>query len=339
MSIRFALVALAVALVAGSAGAADAVKRVSGSAVNGNITKMSATDVTIEKPGGAAETIPVSDIEEIVFDKEPGTLRAVRNNAADGNFDAALATLEKVKTDTISRPELLDDIQFYRVLCEARLALAGSGDLQKAGGAAFNYVSAHPSSFHFLQANELLGDLFAATGKYTEARQYYGVLEKSTFPEYKARGLIAQGRVYVRDGKFDEALKAFDGVLAMGNQKGALNDSQRYSATLGKALCLAETGKVDDGIKQIEEVIKLANVEDAQLMGEAYVTLGKALLKKGNKKEALLAFLHVDVLFFSNASAHAESLKALVALWNELGKPERATLAAQTLQSRYSGGR
>jgi tetratricopeptide (TPR) repeat protein len=308
------------------ASAADAVKRVSGATINGTITKMTATDVTIEKTGGAAETVPVTDIEEVIFDKEPTTLRA------------ASATLEKIKTDDITRVELQDDIQFYKVLCQVKLALAGQGDLSAAGNKIFEFVNKHPSSFHYLQANEVLGEAFVANGNLKEARDVFARLEKSPFPDYKARAFIAQGRVMVKEKNFTGALQAFDSVMAMAAQKGQVPDSSRDSALLGKALCLAETGKPDDAIKQIEDVIKSANIDDGKLMGEAYLTLGEAYLKKGAKKEALLAFLHVDVLFFSNGQAHAAALRHLVALWNEFGKPERATQCSQVLQSRYGGG-
>jgi hypothetical protein len=59
------------------------------------------------------------------------------------------------------------------------------------------------------------------------------------------------------------------------------------------------------------------------------------LRKAGRTKEALLAFLHVDVLYFTTPEAHAEALANLAELWEEVQKPERAVKARQVLQERY----
>jgi tetratricopeptide (TPR) repeat protein len=184
-----------------------------------------------------------------------------------------------------------------------------------------------------------VGDLLVATGKFDAARQFYGQLEKSPFPDYKARAGVALGKSMVAEGKYPEALKQFEAVLALPAGKGSGADAQRLAATLGKAACLAQSGKPDDGIKLVQDVIAGADAEDAPLMAQAYVTLGNCYLKKpDSQKQALLAYLHVDVLYFSQPQAHAEALKHLAILWNELNKPERASQVQQTLKDRYGGG-
>ena len=115
-------------------------------------------------------------------------------------------------------------------------------------------------------------------------------------------------------------------------------ESQKLAAQLGKATCLAATGEPDAGIKLVQEVIDKAEPEDADLNARAYVTLGNCYRQKeGATKDALLAFLHVDLLYNRDREAHAEALWNLARLWNELGKPERALQATQLLKDHYGG--
>ena len=56
-------------------------------------------------------------------------------------------------------------------------------------------------------------------------------------------------------------------------------------------------------------------------------------------KDALLAFLHVDVLYNTVPASHAEALAKLVPLWEAIGKPGRAREARQLLRERYPNSR
>jgi len=48
-----------------------------------------------------------------------------------------------------------------------------------------------------------------------------------------------------------------------------------------------------------------------------------------------LAFLHVDVLYFTVPEAHAEALANLVELWEAMHKTERAQRARAILDEQY----
>ena len=56
-----------------------------------------------------------------------------------------------------------------------------------------------------------------------------------------------------------------------------------------------------------------------------------------NQKAALLAYLHVDVLYFNYPNYHAESLYHLSKLWEQIGKRDRAKEAKDKLTTRYKG--
>jgi hypothetical protein len=50
----------------------------------------------------------------------------------------------------------------------------------------------------------------------------------------------------------------------------------------------------------------------------------------------LLAYLHVDVLYFNSPKEHIEALENLIELWEEAQHPERAERETQRLEERYN---
>ena len=67
--------------------------------------------------------------------------------------------------------------------------------------------------------------------------------------------------------------------------------------------------------------------------------LGNCYEKARQNKEALFAFLHVDVLYNTVPEVHAEALAHLVPLWKAVGQEERSREARETLLQRYANSR
>jgi tetratricopeptide (TPR) repeat protein len=235
---------------------------------------------------------------------------------------------------TAARKEVQQDYDFYLAYCAAKLALSGEGEIKEAGPKMLAWVNANPTSFHYYEACQILGDLLLALHRYDQAAVYYGKLADSPFPELKMRAGVATGRALLIEKKVAEAEKAFDGVLAV-NASGDQADLQRLCATLGKARCAVEAGKADGVIKTVEDLIAKTDSTNADVMATAYNTLGAAYKKAGKNKEALMAYLHVDVLYADSADAHAEALANLIDLWIAMGQPDRANKARRTLKEEY----
>ncbi len=317
----------------GTAWGADSVRTAKGS-TNGEITAISAREITLRRTDGKEEVFPVNEIRAVRFDDEPPKLNAARGAAAGGRHAEALTSLDEMDPQAIERPELRAELAYYRVLCQGRLALAGQGSAREAGKAVRAFVEAQANSYHYYEAVELLGDLFAAVGAYDNAVAEYAKIEQAPGPEARLRAGVGRGRVLRAQGRFAEALSAFDGVLALATDGENLAvAAQRLEAELGKAECLAADGHVDDAVHLVEEVIAHAAPEEAGLHARAYATLGQCLRKAGRNQEALLAFLHVDLLYFADAPAHAKALENLVELWTALGHPERAAEALEQLKT------
>jgi tetratricopeptide (TPR) repeat protein len=338
------LAAAAVALLLISqASAIDSVKKIGNTPrISGTVKTVTATEVTIDVQG-SLQKIPVTEIEAVEFEGEAAEMKLARSALKTGGDQNAIAYLDKIKPETVTKKEIKQDLAFYRAQAQARMALRGAGDVKKAGADVFNFVNGNPDSYHFLQAQEILGELLVADGNVDAALKAFAVLDQSPFDEYKMRAGVARGRALMSQSKFPEALAEFDKVLALPfnpmTQKGTPSESQRFAAVLGKAQCQANTGGFEEAIKELEgNVIPNLSPEESKLQAAAYNTLGNCYNQKPDgKKAALLAFLHVDVLYNIVPSEHAEALWNLSNLWVDIGKNERGQECLTRLNRMYPG--
>jgi tetratricopeptide (TPR) repeat protein len=304
----------------------------------GEVAKMTPHEVTVTKGSADSRTIAVNEIRSIVFDGEPPELSQARINAQNGGYKNALVALEKIDVNAVRRDFIKQDIEFYAAWCAAKMALAGDGQIGEAGRQLNSFVRSHPQNFHYLAAMETMGDLLMAGERYDLAQKQYAELTRTPWPDYKMRAAVAIGRSLQAQGKHAEAIGQFDAALAVSDES-AQSQNQRLEATLGKAVSLADTGKVDEAVEIIERVIYDADPQQKELHARAYNALGNCYRKANKMKDALLAYLHVDVLYANVPEAHAEALANLAPLWQAVGQEERAREARELLEERYAGSR
>jgi tetratricopeptide (TPR) repeat protein len=313
--------------------AADRVKLAQGSQSSGRITEISPTEIVLEI-GSTKKKYAVNTVDSVQFDKEPNDLTQARIAVHAGRFSDAVTLLAKIDTSKIDRAEILKDIEFFKALAASRLALAGSGSIADAGKKMFAFEKAERDSFHYFETCETLGDLLFALNKFSEAETFYNKLAEAPWPDYQMRAAVLIGRALVGQKQYDRANAKFDAALAIeGSGKEA--EGQRLAARLGKASALAGGGKTDDAIKLVEEIISQADAENLELHARAYTVLGNCYKAAGKKNEALLAFLHVDLLYSRFGELHAEALANLATLWTDLDKADRAAQARETLKEKY----
>jgi tetratricopeptide (TPR) repeat protein len=202
----------------------------------------------------------------------------------------------------------------------------------------YRFVNRAEDSFHYFEACEVLGDLLMNRGNYDRAQSFYEKLAAAPWRDTQLQSALLAGRALEAQGKYDQALVKFTAVLDAVSASEA-SDELRLAATLGKAGCLAETGRTPDAQRMIEDVIAQVDPERSALQALAYNTLGRCYLKADKKKDALLAFLHVDILYQSVPEAHAEALAHLAPLWESMGKADRSREARKMLQERYPNSR
>jgi tetratricopeptide (TPR) repeat protein len=316
---------------------ADRIRLTKGSSEAGEIQEMTPLEVTIARGSAGITKVPVNEISSIIFKGEPAQLTQARINAR-GGYQTAIERLGEIDRQAIDRDFVRQDVEFYEAYCTAKLALAGNGSIADAGRLVGSFVRNHRQNYHYLEAVEVLGDLLVAAGRFDMAVAQYAELAKAPWTEFKVRSAVLVGRALAAQGKHADAIRQFDSALADAGSA-AETKSQRLAAILGKAVSLAETGGTDQAVKMIEEVIRDADPEDAALHALAYNALGRCYEQANRTKDALLAFLHVDVLYASQADAHAEALSRLAVLWESVGQEGRARDARQLLKERYSGSR
>ena len=286
--------------------------------------------------GPVKREIAVNEIVRITFKEDPLELSNARNHVLQKKYSEALTELKKLDGQRPDRSYVRQDIEYYKALCLCRLAMSEGGDKTAATDAMVAFVTRAPQSYHFYEAAEVLGDLAMASGKWADAVKYYGPIASARWADYQLRANYAIGRALIGEKQYEQALEKFKTVINSGEATAeALR--QKNLAGVGQAVCWAETGKVGDAIAALQDLINKNDPQDAVLFARAYNALGRCHLKQNKPKDAVLALLHTDVLFYSDAESHAEALYHLSKLWNDVNKSERAVAARNTLRERYAG--
>ncbi len=318
----------------------DRIKTVSGTVTSGKVIAMTPEKVVLKKGVIGQTDIDVAKIDSIAFAGEPKELAQARTHLANKRLQDAQAALAKIDAAKITRAEIRQEVDYFKALCAARLALAGQAPLDDAGKLMYRFVAASGQSFHYFTACEILGDLLLERGNFAQAETYYQKVAAAPWPEVQTRAHLGVARALLAQGQADAARKQLD---AISQSPAASADARRQQtmALILKAACQTETGKVTDGVESLVDIIAKTDPEDGQLQAQAYNALGNCYLKMGKEraKDALLAFLHVDVLYNTVPASHAEALAKLVPLWEAIGKPDRAREARKLLRERYPNSR
>jgi len=324
------IVAIGLCLGAGTTShAVDSIKKTADT-VYGDVKRVSKQEVELDR-SGVSDKVPVNEIVMVYFADDPAQLKTARQDLLDGRYQDALNSLNEIATGAALGPLVKQDIDYYKAFCAAKLALGGSGAITEAGSQMATFAKRNPDSYHFFDANETVGDLLVAMGRYSSAERYYDRLAAAPWPDYRMRANVAIGRARLAQGKTAEARQAFQTVLGL-TATTDLAKAQQLAARLGIASCEEDP---DKAIQAVDDILATANREDMQLHARAYITKGNALRKVGRNQEALMAFLHVDLLYFAATDAHAEALFNLVELCNAQNKAERAVRFRRTLFEQY----
>ena len=132
---------LAVLAAAQAAFGSDHIRLTTGTTTAGDVTEMNPNEVKVDV-SGIPKTFPVNQIEYIQFDGEPKDLTDARSLMRAGKLAEALTLIRRVKAADVSRDDVKQEVEFYRAILMARLALAGSGSLKEAGKLLFDFESA-----------------------------------------------------------------------------------------------------------------------------------------------------------------------------------------------------
>lgn len=305
-----------------------------GNKVLGTIKSASRTNLIVET-GGVERDIPVNEIERIGLAGEPTGLRQGRTSIFSGQYEQALESLDSVRMPSGASDIMQQEAAFYRASAYANLALRGSGSVSDAVSLLRAFLTKQGrTSIHYYPAVELLGQLADQVGRYENAAKYYQQLAKAPWPEYKLKSYVLEGNSLRAAGKPDEAVLRFAEALKVPS-KDAAALRQQTLAKIGQAACVAEGGDAETALATLDQVIAQNDATDAELFALAYLAQGAANRKAQQPLEAILSYLHIDLLYFQQQAAHAEALYYLSELWPQVNNPDRGVQARSLLKERY----
>lgn len=334
---RTLLILAVMGLCASSASAQGVMRRGAKSIQSGDITEVTPTEVTVTPKIGKKDPIkiPANEILYIQYPGESPDVNLARSHEKGGRYEKALESYQKgAAAAPADPPGLKAELEWGVVRTQARIAMANSAQADAAVAELEKFKKAHPTHYASFTIYRYLGDVYYAKKDEAKAKAAYDQLAKAPWKDSQLAAEIGQAKLLLQSGKLDEALAAFDKVIA---GAGPAEESTRLAALLGKAKVLTAQSKFAEATPILDEVLAKSSPEETNLQAEAYVRQGDCLQSQGKMKEALLAFLHVDLLFESEATLHAEALYNLSKLWRKENNADRAEDAVQRLQKQYPG--
>lgn len=330
-TIGLALLAAATAGVA----VADRVRLREGGSISGEIVEESSRSLSVKDIDGRTRQTPVDEVRSVLIEGEPISVTQARARSEAGGYEAALATLDDLGTATISDKRLLAEVAYLRAVCAARLAEAGQGSAAEAGGQLTAFLRAHPDSWRATSAIRALGDLLVSAGRYDQAVKMYGRMAQAGPPSMKREAAVLAASALAAGGDHARAIELLDRVLDAEQQL----DATGRLALARKARCLAAQDQLDAAVDLARRLVREADDADAASVAQGYNTLGHVYEEVDRPVDAVLAYLHTDLLFPSDEATHAEALARLATLLREIGKPDAADDARQRLRSEYASSR
>lgn len=316
--------------------AADAIYRKSNTTpAQGEVTSVTRTEITVKPRIGDPIKIPISDITRVRWDGEPAILNLSRSSEQSGYFDKAIEGYEKARTEyTGDNQYLKDDITFLIARANARAALADPSRLEDAVSKLESFKASNSDSFRFFETLHFLGQTYLAKKDFAKAKAAFDEMEQAPLKAYQMSARVANARVLFSEGKTNEALALFT-TVAGEPATDPTESAARYEALLGKAGCEHKAMQYDQAIQTLETVIADVSPQETALMAEAYLRQGDCYRDQNRIKEAVLAYLHVDVLFPNEKALHPEALYQLARLWAAAGHPQRGAEAEARLTDGY----
>jgi predicted negative regulator of RcsB-dependent stress response len=316
--------------------AADQVTRLSdGATLRGKLTTLSKSRIVLERSNGATEEFTPDDIRDLRFDREPTSLQRVRTNIRGGAFDTALESLEQIRSDYRGTDRrVVTELEFLKARCEAGIA---ETDPEAAAGAIASltaFGATHGNDFRSIEATLLLADLLVEQDA-ERAINLLKQVQQSGLTGFELQAGVTLGDILLRNGNADDALAAFDDVVE--RSKGNPAAISAYcEGQLGRSRCLRLQSNPDQAVALLDQLIAEVSDERPTVLARAWNCIGDCQRDNNNKKAALMAYLHVDVLYATASAEHAESLYWLATLWKSVGHPERGVDARSRLQTQYA---
>jgi tetratricopeptide (TPR) repeat protein len=329
-------VALSLTAAAGQAAADDivtlipgtTVKQAIGRQVRGQVESETTSEVVVQL-GGTTIKVPADQVVTIRYDRQSPSFAMAESREAAGLLAEAAELFRTAAADSNAEPLAIRAAQFREAEVLTDLALIEPERTREAKDKLTKFTRAYPSSRQIASAQECVARLQLNSGDFAGAAASIAALAK--VPNFGDRASVLRTRLLTRQGKNAEAIAELDRLIAA-YPKGS---AQRRSAALAKAENLAGLKKYKEAEALLREAISSSPAEDATAQAAAYNTLGDCFRAAGRPKDALIAYLHTDLLYAKNKEEHPRALYNIQAIFRELKQDGRADEFAQRLKQEY----
>ncbi len=339
----------ATAFVAHAYSQTDQVDRTGGARpVRGQIIQESPTAVVVKLSNGN-QTIDAKEIRRVNFGDGSNLQKKAISDFYAGNYNNCLDLLDRSEqsNDKTTNPFLKAELAFCRAMSMCREAMSGGNvSLDNAGQKIYEFTTNHSKSFHAIPASQMFAEVcIIKSGAFRDKTKRDEWLKraktalkplleaKNTWGERYLSANLLMGRIAAIENNNDQAIQYFTA---------AQDDSiTGKAATQIKQIARCRTWQIKgqkgdaNAIKELKKIINNESGDDKLFFSNAYNALGHCYLKAGDKKSALLQFLHTQLLYTGNPNTQSEALYYLTQLWNQTNHPDRAGQAQQALRNSY----
>ena len=198
-----------------------------------------------------------------------------------------------------------------------------------------NLDKSNPNSHHRFSVKLLLGRLALARNVPQRAMEYFNELAQSPEDVQKAAALYYIARTKLELGQPAEARSQLKGLLSAAASSPEMGRYKSLAAVLDARSQLAE-GDAEPALQALNELAEREDNTDLPLFAAINNARGACYQALDQPQRAAYSYLQTDLLFFTDAEAHAEALYHLRRLLMAVGEPARAASAGQRLANLYA---
>lgn len=325
---------------------------------SGTIRQVSPDEIILEQRDQVSLTIPIHQVLWAGFGDEPIHLTKARTLVLIGKYDSAIEEINKIPEKELKNASslILQEIEYYRAYSEAQKALLRDYDessLYAAGKLLNTFLRNNPDSFHYYEANEIVGTLLLYLNKSDLAKSYFEKIAKASSPETRFPAVIQLANILI-DKKDDqennrETVRALlNEILQFQEAEALLENSSteesksvstwqtlRFQAKIALARLDGLDGNVEQAIQNLKEMSQSADSFKTPVQAALFNALGELYQLSGNDREAVLAYLHVDLLFFLSGLEERKALQQLYELWKKQGKEDRVSDVKKRIKEKF----
>jgi tetratricopeptide (TPR) repeat protein len=296
--------------------------------VRGQVQSESPSEVVVQL-GATTTNVPTDQIASIRYEGQSATFPLAEAREANGQLAEAAELYKKAAAESAGKPLALQAALFHEAEVSTDLALVEPDRVKDARDKLTKFISSYPGGRHILGARECLAKLQLHTGDFAAAQAT--IAEMARLPKSAERAAVLRTKVLAKQGKHDLAIGELDKLIASAPKGSA----RQRAAQLAKAESLAGQKHFKEAESLLHEVIQGNPPEDAAAQAPAYNTLGDCLRAANRPKDALLAYLHTDLLYSKDKEEHPRALHNIVELFRQLKQDGRADDFAQRLKLEY----